>query len=293
MLKPKCLLVSLLLISPAFLPAQEKVLPIILNVTENAAGFQITINGTGFGSKLPNVSLGTTALTVTQSSNAAITANLPAGIAAGAYLLTVQNGASNLFGVFTADIGQVGPIGPQGPAGGSGPAGLPGAAGPTGARGPAGAPGPAGAQGPIGLTGSAGPIGATGPAGSQGPAGPAGATGQAGAAGPSGPSGPSGPVGPSGTANIFGQNILQSIQGGAGATCTIGSVLLSASFFVPAGYLPADGRQLDIQTNSALFSLMGTEYGGNGTTNFNLPDLTAATPNNTQYLICVSGIYPG
>jgi hypothetical protein len=278
MLKPKCLLVSLLLISPAVLSAQEKVLPIILTVTENAAGSQLIINGTGFGSKLPNVSLGTSALTVTQSSNVAITADLPTGTRAGAYLLTIQNGASNLFGVFTADIGQVGPVGPQGPVGASGPVGppgLPGAIGATGAQGPAGAIGPAGAQGPIGATG---PSGAIGPTGTTGPA---------------GPSGPSGPVGPSGTPNIFGQNILKSIQGGAGATCTIGSVLLSASFFIPAGYLPADGRQLDIQTNSALFSLMSTEYGGNGTTNFNLPDLTAATPNNTQYLICVTGIYPG
>lgn len=39
-----------------------------------------------------------------------------------------------------------------------------------------------------------------------------------------------------------------------------------------------NGALLSIQTNTALFSLLGTQYGGNGTTNFALPDLRGRTP---------------
>jgi microcystin-dependent protein len=49
---------------------------------------------------------------------------------------------------------------------------------------------------------------------------------------------------------------------------------------------------LPIQQDTALFSLIGTNYGGNGTTNFALPDLRAAAPINTIYLICIEGIFP-
>lgn len=41
----------------------------------------------------------------------------------------------------------------------------------------------------------------------------------------------------------------------------------------PKGWAPCDGRLLAIQTNQALFSLLGVQYGGNGTTTFALPDL--------------------
>jgi microcystin-dependent protein len=43
--------------------------------------------------------------------------------------------------------------------------------------------------------------------------------------------------------------------------------------FVPSGWIPCDGRLLPIQQYSALFSLLGTNYGGNGTTNFGVPNL--------------------
>ena len=43
--------------------------------------------------------------------------------------------------------------------------------------------------------------------------------------------------------------------------------------FVPKGWLMCNGQLLPINTNQALFSLLGTTYGGNGTTNFALPDL--------------------
>lgn len=48
--------------------------------------------------------------------------------------------------------------------------------------------------------------------------------------------------------------------------------------FAPSGWALCDGQLLPISQNQALFSLMGTTYGGNGTTNFALPDLRGRTP---------------
>ena len=44
--------------------------------------------------------------------------------------------------------------------------------------------------------------------------------------------------------------------------------------------------------DTALFSLLGTTYGGDGRSTFALPDLRAAAPNNLTYVICTEGIYP-
>ncbi len=43
--------------------------------------------------------------------------------------------------------------------------------------------------------------------------------------------------------------------------------------FVPVGWLPCDGRTLSISGNEALFTVIGTTYGGNGVNNFALPNL--------------------
>lgn len=43
--------------------------------------------------------------------------------------------------------------------------------------------------------------------------------------------------------------------------------------FAPKGWALCDGQQLPINQNQALFSLLGTRYGGNGQTTFALPDL--------------------
>ncbi|MFZ2235944.1 MAG: tail fiber protein [Dokdonella sp.] len=48
--------------------------------------------------------------------------------------------------------------------------------------------------------------------------------------------------------------------------------------FAPRGWALCDGQLLPINQNQALFSLLGTTYGGNGTTNFALPDLRGRTP---------------
>lgn len=75
-----------------------------------------------------------------------------------------------------------------------------------------------------------------------------------------------------------------------GGECTMGDIVLTAAN--RGNGMPAAGQILQIQSYSALFSLLGTTYGGNGTTTFALPDLRSAAPNGTTYMICVNGIYP-
>jgi microcystin-dependent protein len=48
--------------------------------------------------------------------------------------------------------------------------------------------------------------------------------------------------------------------------------------FAPAGWAFCDGQLLPISQNTALFSLLGTMYGGNGTTTFALPNLQGSSP---------------
>ena len=80
----------------------------------------------------------------------------------------------------------------------------------------------------------------------------------------------------------------------------LAEVYAFAGNFCPRGSLPADGRLLEIRTNTALFSLLGTIYGGDGRTTFALPDLrhalAARSPNGNQvqmqYCIVTHGIFP-
>jgi len=53
----------------------------------------------------------------------------------------------------------------------------------------------------------------------------------------------------------------------------VGEVQCGGYNFCPNGWLSCDGQLLSIASNTALFSLLGTTYGGNGSTNFALPDL--------------------
>lgn len=53
----------------------------------------------------------------------------------------------------------------------------------------------------------------------------------------------------------------------------IGQIAIFPYNFAPRGWAPCDGRLLSIAQNTALFSLLGTTYGGNGQTTFALPDL--------------------
>lgn len=53
----------------------------------------------------------------------------------------------------------------------------------------------------------------------------------------------------------------------------IGEIRLFAFNFAPRGWALCDGQLLDIASHTALFSLLGTTYGGDGRTTFGLPDL--------------------
>ncbi len=58
----------------------------------------------------------------------------------------------------------------------------------------------------------------------------------------------------------------------------IGSLMLVPYDFVPRDFAPCDGRLLPIQQYTALFSLLGNMYGGDGKINFALPDLRGRVP---------------
>lgn len=58
----------------------------------------------------------------------------------------------------------------------------------------------------------------------------------------------------------------------------IGEIQLVAFNFAPIGWALCDGQLLSISQNTALFSLLGTTYGGDGITNFALPDLRGRVP---------------
>jgi microcystin-dependent protein len=60
----------------------------------------------------------------------------------------------------------------------------------------------------------------------------------------------------------------------------LGEIKLFAGNFAPVGWAFCDGSLLPISQNQALFSLLGTTYGGNGTTTFALPDLRGRFPMN-------------
>lgn len=58
----------------------------------------------------------------------------------------------------------------------------------------------------------------------------------------------------------------------------IGQIMMAGFNFAPKFWALSNGQLLPINQNQALFSLLGTQYGGNGTTNFALPDLRSRTP---------------
>ncbi|MBS0631127.1 MAG: phage tail protein [Verrucomicrobia bacterium] len=72
----------------------------------------------------------------------------------------------------------------------------------------------------------------------------------------------------------------------------IGQIIPCAFNFAPRGYALCNGQLLTIQSNTALFSLLGTYYGGDGRTTFGLPDLRGRITihqNQTTYVIGQTG----
>lgn len=77
----------------------------------------------------------------------------------------------------------------------------------------------------------------------------------------------------------------------------MGEIKLFAGGFAPVNWELCQGQVLQIQANTALFSIIGTQFGGDGVTTFNLPNLAPLAPAGEgtapiNYIICVNGIYP-
>ncbi|MGC1380688.1 MAG: tail fiber protein [Candidatus Baltobacteraceae bacterium] len=72
----------------------------------------------------------------------------------------------------------------------------------------------------------------------------------------------------------------------------LGSLLLLPYDFTPEDFDKCEGQQLPIG-DGELFKLLGTQFGGDGTTNFGLPDLRAHEPiKGVKYYIATKGSRP-
>ncbi|MGH6834537.1 MAG: phage tail protein [Methylocella sp.] len=99
---------------------------------------------------------------------------------------------------------------------------------------------------------------------------------------------------------IFGLvGVAMSLSAGpcaAGANPFLGEIETFAFNFCPLGWAPLNGQLLSISQNTALFSLLGTTYGGDGKTTFALPTgrpvftLTPGAP--VIQCIATQGIFP-
>ena len=201
----------------------------------------------------------------------------------------------------TGPTGLTGPQGAVGPTGAKGDQGVPGVQGPTGAKGDQGVQGlqgSTGAKGDQGIPGIQGATGATGDQGIQGAQGATGATGAAGAdlvdgsiagqllrwngnswvaALPQTTQTAIDNMQPFNTVNYV-IALVGIFPSRNGADPFIGEIELFAGNFEPKGFAFCNGQLLSIAQNTALFSILGTTYGGNGQTTFGLPDLRGRVP---------------
>ena len=96
---------------------------------------------------------------------------------------------------------------------------------------------------------------------------------------------------------LFGIYPTQNGGGGVDPTTpTLGEIVAFAGNFAPQGWAFCSGQLLPINTNQALFSLLGTTYGGDGRTTFALPDLRDRTVIGAHTLNGIStdiGLQPG
>jgi microcystin-dependent protein len=73
----------------------------------------------------------------------------------------------------------------------------------------------------------------------------------------------------------------------------VGEIRMFAGNFAPAGWALCNGQTLSISENAALFSILGINFGGNGTTTFNLPNFQATFPIHSGSGPIFSGGYVG
>jgi microcystin-dependent protein len=79
-------------------------------------------------------------------------------------------------------------------------------------------------------------------------------------------------------ASIVAASLVASAPASAGYEPFIGEMMLTPYNFCPRGFALANGQLLPIAQNTALFSLLGTTFGGNGQTTFALPNLQGRAP---------------
>jgi len=75
----------------------------------------------------------------------------------------------------------------------------------------------------------------------------------------------------------------------------LGEIITVPFGFCPTGWMALNGQLLSIADNDALYQLLGTNYGGNGTTNFALPTAKPAfTATGVQLTQCIwlLGVFP-
>ncbi len=136
----------------------------------------------------------------------------------------------------------------------------------------------AGPAGPAGATGPRGSAGATGPMGAQGVPGPAGGTGATGGGQPHENRPPF--LGLTCLVALTGTFPGMNLCAAGGCIGDIRWVPYTAAAQIGPNWARCDGAIYNIATYPALFSLLGTTYGGDGITTFALPDLRGRVPVN-------------
>jgi microcystin-dependent protein len=71
----------------------------------------------------------------------------------------------------------------------------------------------------------------------------------------------------------------------------IGQLMAAGFSFAPKSWVLCNGQSLPINQNQALFALLGTIFGGDGRTNFNLPNLQGSIPlsSGSNYVLAQTG----
>jgi microcystin-dependent protein len=73
----------------------------------------------------------------------------------------------------------------------------------------------------------------------------------------------------------------------------LGDIVLFPYTYAQQDWMWCEGQMLQVQQYTALFSLIGNQYGGDGSTTFALPNMRGAEPQpGLHYSICINGIYP-
>jgi microcystin-dependent protein len=90
-------------------------------------------------------------------------------------------------------------------------------------------------------------------------------------------------AGPDTPVSCLGLNYLINVGGAAPpdggnggfppSAAVLGEVAAYAGAYIPEGWLPADGREMSVEANEALFGVIGARFGGDGKSSFALPDL--------------------